>query len=454
MRRSLTFKLVASFLGISLIAILLVALSSAAVAALQFNRLVSQEATNTFVSFVSVYYQTHGNLNGIDEALRQNLQPGEPGSSEPPRLFPTALTDPSGLVVIGGEGYRTGTQVASDVLVSGTPIRVNGAVIAVSLPRQLPPPRTRAQEEFVQTAGLALGAAAGGAAIVSVMLGLLLARTITRPVGELTAAARRMAKGELAQTVDVHTRDEVGELADAFNQMSQDLAQADRTRRQMTADIAHELRNPLTVMGGYLEAMRSGDLQPTQARLQSVFEEIQNLELLVEDLRTLSLADAGALSLDRQPLAPRELLNRVASRYAQQAAKKQVTLSVEAAADLPVIQADEARMMQVLSNLVSNALRHTPSNGKVRLSAYGSGKNVRFLVADTGEGISPEDLPRVFDRFYRADRSRQAGDGELGLGLAIAKAFVQAHGGRISVESTLGQGSTFLVEMTAADGAG
>lgn len=212
MRRSLTFKLVAAFLGVSLIAIALVALSSAAVAALEFNRLVSQEATNTFVSFVTDYYKTHGSLTGIDDALRQNLQAGASASGEPPRLFPTDLTDPTGLVVIGGEGYRVGQKVSPEVLASGTPIKVNGTIIAVTLPRQLPPPRNRAQEQFVQNAGLALGAAAVGAALLAVVLGIFLARTITRPVDELTGAARRMAKGDLAQTVNVHSSDEVENL--------------------------------------------------------------------------------------------------------------------------------------------------------------------------------------------------------------------------------------------------
>lgn len=447
MRRSLTFKLVAAFLGVSLLAIVLVVLSSAVVAALEFNRLVSQEATNTFVSFVTDYYGTHGTLDGIEQAMRQNSDTGQTAQGEPPRLFPSPLTDPNGMVVIGGEGYRVGQTVSPFVLASGNPIKVNGTVIGVSLPRQAPPPRNRAQEQFVQTAGLALGLGGAGAALLAVLLGIFLARTITRPIDELTGAARRMAKGDLAQNVNVHSSDEVGELAAAFNQMSADLAQADQARRQMTADIAHELRNPLTVMGGYLDAMRAGDLPPTPARLEAVYEEIQHLESLVEDLRTLSLADAGALALNLQPLAPADLLKYVAARYAQQAEQKKIALSVEADAALPQIRVDEARMVQVFSNLVSNALRHTPAQGRVRLSAKASRERIRFAVADTGEGIPPDDLPRVFERFYRADQARHGENGELGLGLAIAKAFVQAHGGKIGVESTPGAGTTFTVDL-------
>ncbi len=447
MRRSLTYKLIAAFLAVSLIGVALVAAASAAVAAFEFNRLVSQEATNTFTAFVANYYNAHGNLDGLEEALRQRAQADDTMEAESPRLFPTALTDPNGVVVVDGEGYRTGQKVTPEVLAAGTPIRVNGRVIAISLPRGAPPPRTRAQDQFVQTAGLSLGVAAVGGALVAVLLGIWLARTITRPVMELTGAARRMAKGELAQTVSVHSRDEVGELAAAFNQMSADLARADRTRRQMTADIAHELRNPLTVIGGYLDAMRAGDLQPTPARLEAVYQEIEQLEHLVDDLRTLSLADAGALALNRQPLAPRELLMHVAARYAQQAGQKNIALTVQSDGTLPEIRVDEVRMMQVFGNLVSNALRHTPERGQVRLSAEASDHSIRFAVADNGEGIPAHDLPHVFERFYRGDKSRHGGGDELGLGLAIAKAFVQAHGGRIWAESTPERGATFVVEL-------
>ncbi len=450
MRRSLTYKLIAAFLAVSLIAVALVAAASAAVTAFEFNRLVSQEATNSFTAFIANYYTAHGNLDGLEEALRQRAQADDTMEAESPRLFPTALTDPNGVVVVDGEGYRTGQKVTPEVLAAGTAIRVNGRVIAVSLPRGAPPPRTRAQEQFVQTAGLSLGVAAVGGAVVAVLLGIWLARTITRPVTELTGAAGRMARGELGQTVSVHSRDEVGELAAAFNQMSADLARADQARRQMTADIAHELRNPLTVIGGYLDAMRAGDLPPTPARLEAVYQEIEQLEHLVDDLRTLSLADAGALALNRQPLAPRELLTRVAARYAQQAGQKNIALTVESGAherQLPEIRVDEVRMMQVFGNLVSNALRHTPERGQVRLSAEASDHTIRFAVADSGEGIPADDLPHVFERFYRGDKSRHGGGDEIGLGLAIAKAFVEAHGGRIWAESTLERGATFVVEL-------
>ncbi len=449
MRRSLTFKLVVAILGVSLLVIAVVALPSAAVGELEFNRLVSQHATNNFVAFVTNYYTSHGNLTGIDDALRQNLQAGVSVQGELLQLFPTTLTDPNGVVIIGGKDYQVGQTVSQQELALGTPIQVKGQVIAVALLRRTDPPQTRAQTHFIHTAGLALGQAVVGAALLALLLGVFLARTITQPVRELTRATRQMVKGNLGQTVNIRSRDEVGELAAAFNQMSADLARADQVRRQMTADIAHELRNPLTVIGGYLDAMRAGDLQPTPERLEAMYDEIQHLERLVDDLRTLSLADAGALALNRQPIAPRELLSRVAARFAQQAEQKHITLTVRPDGTLPEIQVDEVRMIQVLSNLVGNALRHTPPQGQVCLSAQASGDNIQFSVTDTGEGIRSQDLVRVFERFYRGDPSRFGSEGESGLGLAIAKAFVEAHGGKIWAESVLPQrqGATFVVEL-------
>ncbi len=448
MRRSLTLKYTVAILSVSLVVIAVVTLPSAAVAAFEFNRLVAQEALNNLSAFVTDYYSTHGSLAGIDDSLRRasRSQVGINAQSELLQLFPSVLTDPNGVVVIGAKDYQVGQLVSADVLASGTRIRVNEQVIAVALP-SLATPLTGAHQHFIHTAGLTLLQAAIGATLLATLLSIFLAHTITQPVRELTHAARQMAKGKLGQSVNVQSRDEVGELANAFNQMSADLARADQTRRQMTADIAHELRNPLTVIGGYLDAMRVGDLQPTSARLEAMYDELQHLEHLVDDLRTLSLADAGALALNRQPLAPRELLNRVAARFAQQAEQKNIALTMELDETLPEVQVDETRMIQVLSNLVGNALRHTPAQGQVRLSAQRMEDKIRFSVADTGEGIRPEDLTRVFERFYRGDPSRSESASESGLGLPIAKALVEAHAGKIWAASPLGQGATFVVEL-------
>lgn len=452
--RSLTFKLIAAFLGVSLGAIALVAVLSWYSATTEFTRFVGQQAQDDFVVFVTDYYNTNASLAGIDKAIRAQVDaPPDPGTDRP-RIIPFALATPEGVIINPSEGYDLGDTVPPDLVANGTKILEDGQVIAVVIPRPAPPPRNHAQDQFVQRTLNTLLISAGGAALVAIILGVVLARSITRPVQDLTAAAQRMAKGDLGQTVRVQSRDEVGDLATAFNQMSTDLKRSDQVRRQMTADIAHELRNPLTVIGGYLDAMRNGDLQPTPKRLDAVYEEIQQLERIVEDLRTLSLADAGVLVLNRQEISPRDLLQRVANRFAPQAALKKIVLQVEAANTLPALNVDDARITQVLDNLVSNALDHTAEGGNIRLSAETRGDMVRLEVQDNGVGIAPNDLPHVFERFYRGDQARPTEEGSSGLGLAIAKALVEAHHGKIWVESQVNQGTTFPIELPAMRGAG
>lgn len=228
---------------------------------------------------------------------------------------------------------------------------------------------------------------------------------------------------------------------------SSELAKSNHVRQQMTADIAHELRNPLMVMTGYIEALRDGVLKPTAQRYDMMYDEAQHLQRLVADLRTLSLADAGELTLYRQSIEPAILLQRVAEAYSPIAEKEGVRLVTDLANKVPNVAVDVERMAQVLANLVTNSLRHTPAGGEIRLGARADANNVLLTIADTGEGIAADVLPRIFDRFYRTDGARvQSGD-ESGLGLAIVKSIVTAHGGSITVTSELGHGSTFTVRL-------
>jgi signal transduction histidine kinase len=259
-----------------------------------------------------------------------------------------------------------------------------------------------------------------------------------------------MSRGELEQQVPVRSADELGMLTQAFNQMSADLTRSNALRRQMTADIAHDLRTPLTVITGYIEALRDGVLKPTADRFEAMHAEAQQLKRLVDDLRTLSLADAGELPLARQAIAPRTLLERLAAAFNHRAEQGSITLAVAADAALPAVNVDIERMVQVLENLVSNALRHTPAGGQIILSARTAAGATQLIVQDTGEGIPADVLPHIFDRFYRGDVSRSEQGSESGLGLAIAKSIVEAHGGTITAASTLGHGTTFTVTIPAA----
>jgi signal transduction histidine kinase len=453
--RSLTIKMVLAFLLTSVTGMALASLFIRASVARGFDDYVFDQMRDTLVADLGAYYEAQGSWEGIERRLRpqdsrrrSEPPPASKGAGGPPgRPLPFVLTDAGGIVIVSAERHQLGTRVAADDLARGTLVMVDGQRVGVLLTLERPQVRNPAEEGYLARTDTALIIAGAASVGIALILGVLLARLITRPVHELTAAASRIASGDLAQRVPVRSRDELGLLTVQFNKMSADLDRAIALRRQMTADIAHDLRTPLTVIAGYLEALRDRVLKPTPERFATLYAETQLLLRLVDDLHTLSLADAGELPLQRQPLAPRQLLARVADTYQHVAAGQGVQLVVEAADDLPVVSGDPELLARVLGNLMSNALRHTPSSGRVALQARVAPGGVHLTVSDTGAGIAPEHLPNIFERFYRADQARTAENGGSGLGLAIVRSLIEAHGGTVGVESTTGQGTTFTITL-------
>ena len=293
-----------------------------------------------------------------------------------------------------------------------------------------------------------VGALIAGLAAVAVTLAL--SSRILRPVERLTEAAQRMEKGDLTVRVPVTSEDEIGQLAHAFNSMAGSLAQQEQLRRNMVTDVAHELRTPLTNLRGYLEAARD-DLVPADAALvDNLYEETMLLSRLVADLQELAQAEAGQLTLLRQPTSLAGIVEQAVAILRPQVSAKGLTLTVGLPANLPLVDVDPERVGQVLRNLLNNAVAHTPDGGEIRVTGQVVGAEVAVAVHDTGAGIAPEHLPYVFDRFYRADKSRARQTGGAGLGLAIAKQLVVAHGGSIIVESAPGQGTTFTFTLPVA----
>ena len=304
---------------------------------------------------------------------------------------------------------------------------------------------------------------------IVVRLGRRAFRNIAAPLANLMQASDRVAAGDLSVRVPVAARGEFAELSNSFNHMVEELSLADRRRRNLTADVAHELRTPLQIIQGNLEGLVDGVYQPTPEHLEATLAETRLLARLVEDLRVLSQVEAGQLPMQWEAIGAGELLNDVATSFSGQAQVAGVNLVVNAAANVGVdtlspsptqdisgapalrLRGDYGRMEQVLGNLLANAIRHTPAGGTVTLEGGPGPLGVRLVVKDTGEGISPEDLPYVFDRFWRADRARTHSEGTgSGLGLAIARQLIQAHGGTIEVKSTLGQGTTFTIDLSSA----
>jgi signal transduction histidine kinase len=245
----------------------------------------------------------------------------------------------------------------------------------------------------------------------------------------------------------VRSRDELGELARAFNKMSSELSRSINARKQMTADIAHELRTPLSLILGHAEAVHDGVLPPSTENFEIIREEATRLEHLINDLRMLSLADAGELSMQMETIEPQRLIQEVSSLYQYQAQKKNITFALDIAPDLPLIEVDPGRMTQVLTNILDNALRHTPEGGRILFAAREVEGMVELSIQDSGPGLNIEDADRIFERLYRADASRYREDGGSGLGLAIAKSIVQAHGGQILAESEPGSGLKIKIRL-------
>ena len=479
--RSLTFKLVLAFLLTSIAGMALAAIFIRQSVTTEFDSYVIAQQRTAFIDEVGAYYERSGTWNGIDRWLREQAvrRLAETTSAPVDQRRTTlrlrfVLTDSTGTVLLPLGRYTLGSTLNQEDIGKGTPIIIDGRVVGTVIIPDRSDFRSAPEDRYLTRTDIALGIAAAVMVGVALLLGALLAQLITRPVRELTAAAERIAGGDLAQQVPVRSRDELGALAGQFNRMSADLARATRLRQQMTADVAHDLRTPLTVIAGYLEALRDQVLKPTPERFTMMYDETQLLLRLADDLHTLSLADAGELPLDRRPIAPRQLLERVAQTYQHAADQSGVALHLDVAAALPEICVDVEQLTRALSNLVSNALRYTPEGGMITLSAATETKDERrktkdiddeaassvlrpssfviLEVRDTGAGIAAEHLPSIFERFYRAEPSRQQATGGSGLGLAIIKSIVEAHGGRVSVSSALDQGTTFTIALPLSVG--
>ena len=448
--RSLTFKvalacLAASLLGIGLVAVFAVFTTSRA-----FGSYVFDERRATFETYLQTYYAEHGSWTGVTLFP----MPASPPAEATFGRGGLTLVDAAGRVVVAGAGHTVGQQLTAAEIASGQTIKVKGVVVGTLVPVPNAPGFTGpAGNAFLDRINQALILGVVSATVVALLIGWLLARALTQPLKALTRASQAISLGELGQQVPVRSGDEIGQLATAFNRMSADLGRVSRLRRQMTADVAHELRTPISLILAHTEALRDGVLPPSAETYALLNDEALRLNRLVEDLRILSLADAGELSITRRAVSPEVLLHRAVAAHVVRAQQQQIDLQLEAAPDLPNINADPDRLNQVLGNLVDNALRYTPSSGRICCDIQpdhsGPTAGVVFSIADTGPGITAEDLPNVFERFYRADKSRQRDSTSSGLGLAIARSIVEAHGGRIWVESQAGLGAKFFVFLPA-----
>ncbi len=467
MRNSLIFKLMGAFLlVVALGAIIIFWLTSRATQN-AFNLYATrngQALAQRLSPILAEYYSTNMSWQGVDTFFQSQLStiaatitPGNgkgqgqgfgqgqgAGAGRQGGIWGALgqrmiLTDGQGIVISDTAGELNGQTLTSSQLTNGSPVMIKDTLVGTILvtPNDFSSTNTPAGQ-FLNTVNKSIILSVAFASVIALLIGAILFIQITAPLRQLNKAASGIANGDLSQRVTIRSHDELGELSQTFNQMAESLDRAETQRQHLIADIAHELRTPITVIQANLEAMLDEVLPLDVEHVAVLHDETLLLGRLVADLRLLSQAEAGALKLERQETDMVGLIHRVVEKIKVQGQQNGITLETEIEENLPKIWIDADRITQVLNNLIGNALRYTPRDGKIIVSVVkspGSAGTIQISVTDTGSGIDPEALPFVFDRFYRADQSRARNSGGSGLGLAIVKQLVEAHGGKVEAVS-------------------
>ncbi len=451
-------RLTLAFVFVALFSATTVAIFANVSADNQFRQYLARRdvlAQSGVIDELAAWYQQTGNWRGVD-AILSRFSPNGPGRGagqgqgrgRPPVLF----ADADGAILYDERNQRVGTLLTADERSNALPITVNGAAVGyLLLGAQGRGTLSSNDQTFLDQLRSALNVAALIAAGLGIVAGLLIGRTLAAPLAHLAQAARAFAAHQWDQRVTVKGTQEVVAVTHAFNDMADSLQQSEMLRRNLMADVAHELRTPLTVLQGNLRAILDGVYPLEREEIATLYDETRLLQRLADDLRELALAEAQQLKLNIQPIDLGTIIQSTVASFDAPAEAQNILIEVKVLDCWPKVRADADRVAQVLRNLIGNALRHTLSGGRLTIEPVAAVDTVCVSVRDTGEGIAPEDLPHVFDRFYRGDKSRARSSGGSGLGLAIAKSLIEAQGGSIGVESTLGQGSCFWFTLPLAD---
>jgi two-component system OmpR family sensor kinase/two-component system sensor histidine kinase BaeS len=450
--RKLWVRLSGAFLLVALAAVLGMAFFVSRAVETSFrgyvNRANNVQAAGNAVSQIEDYYAANATLEGAQDSLPgpggHGQGQGTGGQGRGGVQF--TIIDADGRIVSAPNAGQVGQTIDGEARSGALPLTVGGETVGWLIAES--PGQTalnEAQTQFLSEVSSTLGIVGGAALLLALIGGVAFSQLLTRPLQRLTGAAQAIAGGDLAQQVAVGSgqSEEITTLAESFNRMSASLAESEDLRQRMTADVAHELRTPLSVIRGQLQSMLDGVRPATVENVAVVYDQTLHLTRLVEDLRILTQAEAGHLPLELRPVSPGDLVRRAAERFAPLAEDGGRSLAADAADDLPTIRADADRLQQVFANLLANALRHTNPGDAIRLKASRDGDAIQFRVSNTGVTLAPEDVDRVFERLWRADESRSRDRGGSGLGLSIARQIVRLHGGRIWAE--VGDGQTHFV---------
>ncbi|PKM77249.1 MAG: hypothetical protein CVU90_08045 [Firmicutes bacterium HGW-Firmicutes-15] len=420
----------------------------------QYNQVFATQWADT----VNSYYASQGSLEGVQEIITGTSQSGmrkgmgyrhgyhAKGMGDGQRLI---IVDMNETVVGDSDSILLGQKVdEQEIALTAFPLVAdeNKRIGTLYLVSPLTAGISSLENTFISNITTQVIVTIILVGLLALLLGLLMAREITSPLGELSAAIHQLAQGKLAVKVHPHGDRELASLGRDFNLMAGKLLGQEQNRRRFMSDIAHELRTPLTLLRGRLEALQSGKLENCEEVASSLVDEVIRLTWLVKDLETIGLAESGALLLAKEPALINELIERLTPlRLAMEEDNIHFQVSVDNKVKQVVV--DVNRLLQILINLLSNAMRHTEAGGEIILHIQEERGGIVFSVQDSGPGIQPEHLPYIFDRFYRVDESRNRELGGKGLGLAIARSYVEAHGGRIWVESPPGQGASFYFSI-------
>lgn len=365
----------------------------------------------------------------------------------------TLLTDSNGIILASTGTQPVGTQLPPDLLADSVPIASGSQIVGRVVIGAVTGGLSDTQHQLLDTVNLALLVSGAVAVLLAIGVGLLMSWQISRPVRILMSGVKQLATGKWTTPLEIQRKDELGELTGAFNHMASEIIHQQNLNRQMVADVAHDLRTPLSAMALEVEAIEAGFQSPAEATA-SLREEITWLQRMVDDLRTLSLMDADQISLHVEPTPLQPFLAGILDFWQIMAEEEGRCIVLDAPPDLPALAIDRGRMRQTLNNLIDNAVQHTHPGDQITVRGRADASGAAIQVADQGEGIGPDDLPHIFDRFYRADLARGHGDAHhntgSGLGLSIARRLVEMHGGTIDVESELGKGTTFTIRLPIA----
>ena len=464
MRISLRTRLVLSFLVIILVTTTIFVLLSNRVILSRFTDLVArsgQSYARRVVPLMERYYQANGSWEGIDTLVSSLLTFRDASMNRDFRLPPDS---PIPNLLLAGKDERIilmdGNQVIMDtnpdgpditnpqlIKSYGIPVMVAGQQVGTVISASALGIFTDNQVRFVREVNRTLLAAAILAILAVLIVGVIQSQSIVKPVRQLSDAALRVARGDYSQRVLVNRSDELGEMAESFNSMAQELANQQTLRHKAMADIAHELRTPLSVLQIDLESLEDGLLEFTPENIHVIQNEVVHLSNLVEDLRTLSQVDAGDLHMELVRMELGTIIREMIERLQNSAREKKISLIYDLPNEELFVLGDPQRLSQVFLNLIANAIQHTNSGGKIVVSLGKQQQSALVSVADNGEGIPKEELAFVFDRLYRVEKSRSRDQGGSGLGLSIAKSLIEAHSGKIWVESEEGSGAVFKFSL-------